>query len=309
MGKEGVHVRIKDQTEIQNIMDAFASYGHTDIDTSRVYSEGTSEETLRDLGVPTRFKVSTKIFPVQAGDHRPERLRETVQESLKALGVSKVPILYLHAPDTATPFEETMLGVQALYNEGLFDEFGLSNFATHQVVEIYMLAKQRGWVVPTVYEGMYNALSRTAELDLFPALERFNIRFYAFSPLVGGLLDPSLSMTTQVPKGSQFDPDTPVGQMYRARYWNKKYFDALGEIHKAVANHNMTAYEAAMRWIVHHSKLNAARGDGIIIGGSSYKEITGNLENTVKGPLPNEVVDVFEKAWEEVAGKCGPYYL
>ncbi|KAF7727632.1 hypothetical protein EC973_007290 [Apophysomyces ossiformis] len=213
MGKAGVHSRITDKAEIQAIMDTFASYGHTDVDTARVYAAGTSEEILRELGATTKFNVSTKIIPMQPGDHRPEKLRETVQASLKALGVSKVPILYLHAPDIATPFEETMAGIQQLYEEDMFDEFGLSNFATHQVVEIYMIAKQRGWVVPTVYEGMYNVLSRTAELDLFPALDRFNIRFYAYSPLVGGLLDPSLSFTAKVPTGSQFDPETPVGQM------------------------------------------------------------------------------------------------
>ena len=36
-----------------------------------------------------------------------------------------------------------------------------------------------GYVLPTVYQGMYNALTRDVEKELFPALRRLNIAFYA----------------------------------------------------------------------------------------------------------------------------------
>jgi hypothetical protein len=47
-----------------------------------------------------------------------------------------------------------------LYKEGKFKEFGLSNFAAYEVAEIVMICNERKWVRPTVYEGMYNAISK-----------------------------------------------------------------------------------------------------------------------------------------------------
>lgn len=66
-----------------------------------------------------RARIDTKIYPVQPGDHAPEKLKETIKLSLDALGSNKIRVLYLHKPDHATPFEQTLEGVNDLYNQGL----------------------------------------------------------------------------------------------------------------------------------------------------------------------------------------------
>lgn len=50
-------------------------------------------------------------------------------------------LLYLHAPDHDTPLEETVGAVHELKGEGLFREWGLSNYAAWQVVHIWHLCK------------------------------------------------------------------------------------------------------------------------------------------------------------------------
>jgi hypothetical protein len=45
-----------------------------------------------------------------------------VNTSLNRLGVPKVDLLYLHAPDYNTPIEETLQACQKLYLEGKFKE-------------------------------------------------------------------------------------------------------------------------------------------------------------------------------------------
>lgn len=42
-------------------------------------------------------------------------------------------------------------------------EFGLSNFLSWEVVEFVSIARRNGWVQPTVYQGVYNTVSRTIE--------------------------------------------------------------------------------------------------------------------------------------------------
>lgn len=76
--------------------------------------------------------------------------------------------------------------------------------------------------------------------------------------------------------------------------------------------HDLTLIETALRWIIHHSKLNTDRSkggnDGIIVGVSSVKQLEGNIKDLEKGPLPDEVVETLDKAWEVVGGSCPAYW-
>ncbi len=47
-----------------------------------------------------------------------------------------------------------------LFTEGKFKELALSNFSSWEVVEVYYICKSKGWVLPTLYQGMYNPITR-----------------------------------------------------------------------------------------------------------------------------------------------------
>jgi len=130
----------------------------------------------------------------------------------------KVQIFYLHAPDNNTPIEETLKEVNNLHKEGKFDELGLSNYAAYsslpskllfaltcafswQVVDICHLCERNGWIKPTVYQGMYNVITRSIEAELFVAIRKFGLRFYVFNPLAGTFPypDPTLTSTDPLP--------------------------------------------------------------------------------------------------------------
>src|SRR5579859_3389464 len=88
--------------------------------------------------------------------------------------------MYLHAPDRTTPFAETMEAIDKEYRAGKFEEFGLSNFNAAEVEECVKICRKNGYVIPTVYQGHYNAITRGAEKGLFPVLRKHGMRFYAF---------------------------------------------------------------------------------------------------------------------------------
>lgn len=81
---------------------------------------------------------------------------------------------YLHAPDTRVPVVETLEGIDALYKSGAFRRFGISNFDADQTNEVLRICRERGFVLPTVYQGNYNAVARLAETELFPILRENN---------------------------------------------------------------------------------------------------------------------------------------
>ncbi|KAI8143118.1 Aldo/keto reductase [Fennellomyces sp. T-0311] len=300
--------RITDTTIIKSITDKFDEFGYKELDTARAYCDGTTEEVLADLGEVSRFKISTKAAPFTPGAFKPEGLKEYLHASLQALKTDKIDIFYLHAPDHTTPIEETLAGVQKLYEQGHFERFGLSNYAAWEVSAICEIAKKNGWVQPTVYQGVYNPLTRDVERELFKCLRHYNISFYAYSPLAGGLLSPNYdNLSKEVEALSRFDPNTLHGQRYRSRYWNESYFGAVGKVHQVAKEQGLNPTDIALRWMVHHSQLSSDKGDGVIIGASSLAQAKQNLKAVEQGPLPQVVLDVLDQAWDVAIVKCPLY--
>lgn len=55
--------RVTDKDEVQKLLKVFQSYGHNELDTARVYCDGTTEEYLGGLEpqIKHKFKVRTTI--------------------------------------------------------------------------------------------------------------------------------------------------------------------------------------------------------------------------------------------------------
>jgi aflatoxin B1 aldehyde reductase len=75
-----------------------------------------------------------------------------------------------------------------------------------------------------------------------------------------------------------------------------------------VKKHGISEAEAALRWIANHSLLSREKGDKIIIGASSAKQLDENLANLEKGPLPEEVLKAFDDGWARVKGISKSYF-
>ncbi|KAI9241306.1 MAG: Aldo/keto reductase [Podila humilis] len=283
-------VRIHGPENIQSFLDTFRSYGHTEIDTARIYGNGETEEALA-------------LQP-----HGPENLGPTFRASLKALQVDKVDILYLHAPDYTTPFEETLKAVDELYREGLFNKLGLSNYSAFQVAWVYEICKQNGYILPTMYQGMYNPITRDAVQELFPCLKAFEIAFDAYNPLAGGLLSGKYQFEDSVVKdGSRYDSKMGFGKIYRERYWNGLFLKAIQDLKTIAEALGFSLVDVTLRWMMHHSGFGP--NDGIVMGASCVSHLKSNLDILDYGePLPEEMVKAFDVAWEYVQPVCPPYF-
>ncbi|PYH94494.1 Aldo/keto reductase [Aspergillus ellipticus CBS 707.79] len=315
IGKSGVEMaRIHSLDETKAVLDMFQEYGHDTVDTARVYSGGSSEEYLGALDCPSRgIKLDTKLYPTairpvlspdELYHHSLEDLRRGLLNSLKVLKVDKVTTWYLHGPDRTVPFVDTLRAVNELYKEGLFERYGISNYQAWEVAQMCELCEKNGWVKPDVYQGLYNALHRAVEAELFPCLRYYGLSFYCFNPLAGGFLTSRYTRgMTDFEEGCRFDPKFQRGKQSQSRYFDNLFFDALDILRPVAKEHGLSEAECALRWLSHHSQLKQERGDGIIIGASSLKHLEENLEALSKGPLPEDVVQALNQGWEVVRGK------
>ena len=73
---------------------------------------------MGDLDFRGVARVDTKVFPLQPGDHKPEKVVASFKGSVDALKGKKIRVYYLHKPDRTVPFEETLEAVNKIYQSG-----------------------------------------------------------------------------------------------------------------------------------------------------------------------------------------------
>ena len=157
---ENLGGRISSLDDFNKCLDYFQSQGYNEVDTARSYIGGKQEAFTAEAHWKERgLTIATKCFPSEPGTHNAERITESFNKSLSELKTDCVDIFYLHAADRSVPFEVTLEAVNKLHKEGRFVQLGLSNFTAFEVAEIVITCKERGWVRPTIYQGVYNAIS------------------------------------------------------------------------------------------------------------------------------------------------------
>ena len=182
-------------------------------------------------------------------------------------------------------------------------KFGLSNFTPDQVKEIHQYVTKHGLVVPSVYQGNYNPVSRLYDESLLPILRSLNIAFYAYSPLAGGFLVKDAATLRSGGQG-RWDPSSPVGKMYHDRYNRPSLLEALAEWQSIAQAAGASQAELAYRWVRYNSVLKPEHGDAIILGASREKQLEQTLLTIEKGPLPRDIVARIDQVWETVKAEA-----
>ncbi|KAE9375814.1 Aldo/keto reductase [Stipitochalara longipes BDJ] len=268
------------------------------IDTASIYTG--SEVTLGKLGAPKKFIIQTKAPGFSPGSLGKQSILNGMKKSLEDLQTDSVDIYYLHAPDPATPIEETLAAIQELYAAGKFKRFGLSNFKTPDVQKIYDIQSANNAVLPSVFQGNYNAVSRHIEKDLFPLLHKLKISFYAYSPIAGGFLVKNSTQLREKDDPGRFGPNAPTGDMYTSMYGKESLFQAVDEWGHIASDAGISKAALAYRWITFHSALKGANGDAVIVGASKTAQLEETLTAVEQGPLPESIAQRVDAIWEKV---------
>jgi 2,5-diketo-D-gluconate reductase B len=115
---------------VEGVADALAA-GYRHVDTARMYgNEGDVGQGLRSSGVGrSDVWLTTKVWP---DDLAPERVRASLERSLRELGTDYVDLYMIHWPNPRVPLAVTLEAMTALRDEGRTREIGVSNFTSQQ---------------------------------------------------------------------------------------------------------------------------------------------------------------------------------
>lgn len=230
--------------------------GYTFFDTAEIYGSqdhpNDNEIIVGEALKPYRNEViiATKFgirFDTKSGvvpypiipDSRPERIRESVEGSLKRLQTDHIDLYYQHRADPKIPVEEVAGVISDLMKEGKILHWGLSETDEETLRRAYSVCPV------TAIENRYSMMARWHE-SLFPVLEELNVGFVAFSPMANGLL------TGKYGKGEAFDKQYDYRSNMpqftdQAMDENKALLELL---HKTAEEKNATPAQISMAWMM-----------------------------------------------------------
>ncbi|KAK7018303.1 aflatoxin B1 aldehyde reductase member 4 [Favolaschia claudopus] len=274
--------------------------GCDNIDTARVY--GKSEEWLGKTGAGKLFTIDTKT-PGGAipGTSTREGIMQHITDSLGLMKVNQVDVFYLHAPDDSLDLEDQLKGINEAYQAGYFKRFGLSNFLAADVQRVYDICEAKGYPLPSVYQGNYNAVARKIETEIVPTLRKLNIAFYVYSPIAGGLLaKTSQQMQSGGAEAGRFAKGDELEKLYGGMYNKPSMLEALNLWAAAAKVAGCSPAELAYRWVAFDSVVDSKYGDAVIFGVRNYTQIEETMGWLKAGTIGQAAKDKIDEIWKVV---------
>ncbi len=267
-----------EQSEFVRAVGRALDLGIDCFDTAEGYGFGASERALaqalgsrrKEAIIVTKFGIGYREKP-NLRDASPERLKTSIESSLKNLGTDCIDVYLVHWPDHVTPFEETMRALEDVVREGKTRFVGLSNFRRDEIE-----ACSRTRRVDVVQYG-WNLFDRRMQRDVFPYCREQGIGVMAYGSLAYGLLTGSFS------KDTDFGSDD-----WRARadkMGSIKLFDTLfgrdhfprniavvDDLKALAARHGRSLPQLALRWAIANPAVSTA-----LVGCRTVAEVEDNV--------------------------------
>lgn len=186
-----------DKAESRAMFDAFVAAGGNFIDTADIYTGGESEKLVGEFVASDRerFVVATKYTnhfpdggdPNACGNHR-KNLTQSLDASLKRLGLDYIDLYWLHVWDYTTSIDEVMRALDDAVRAGKINYVGLSDTPAWVAARANTLAEWRGWAPVVAMQLEYSLLERGIEREHFSLCRDMDIAITAWSPLASGIL-------------------------------------------------------------------------------------------------------------------------
>jgi aryl-alcohol dehydrogenase-like predicted oxidoreductase len=265
------------------------------LDTSDAYGPRTNEELVGRAIADRRNEVvlATKFGIVRDPDDpskrsisgRPEYVKESVDGSLRRLGVDHIDLYYQHRVDPGTPIEETVGAMSELVQAGKVRFLGLSEAGAETI-------RKANDVHPiSAVQSEYSLWSRDIEDEVIPALRELGIPLVAYSPLGRGFLSGAIKSIDDLEEGDY--------RRYSPRFQGdnfEKNLALVDRITELADGKGVTPSQLALAWVLH-------RGDDIVpIPGTKRRRYLEENVTATEIELTDEETEQIAAALPEPSG-------
>ncbi len=295
---------VKDRRAIRAIYRTARDAGVNFFDSSDAYERGAGEtETGRALAEFPRHElvVATKLFWPMSDDVNDrglsrKHIMESVEKSLKRLGMDYLDLYFCHRFDPETPLEETCRAMDDLVRQGKILYWGTSEWTGAQITEAVGIARERNLYRPQVEQPQYSLLAREKfERDVRPAAEKAGMGLVVWSPLASGMLTGKYD--AGVPKGTRLSRIGWLKEMVRTDE-NVRRVRAFAPV---AASAGVSRAGLALAWAAAQPGVSS-----VILGATTAAQLSENLRAlsvTVTPELAGRIEKTFPQAGAAAARK------
>ena len=234
-----------------------AEIGVNFLDTADMYGPHINEELVGKAiaGRRNQFIIATKFGIVRDPsnpanrriDGTPEYVKQSVEGSLKRLGIDEIDLYYQHRVDPDTPIEETVGAMSRLIEEGKIRHIGLSEASAetlHRASAVHPI---------TALQSEYSLWTRDVEEnEVLAACRELGIGFVPYSPLGRGFLSGEIK---------KFDDLAEDDYRRHAPRFQGENFDKnmalVSKVAEIANDKGVTTSQLALAWVL-------ARGEGVV---------------------------------------------
>jgi len=264
-------------------------------DCADAYSGGEAEKflgrVLRDYP-RSSYIISSKVFfstGKGANDWGLSRKHviESIDRSLKNMGLDYIDLYYCHRFDSTTPMEETLRTLSDLVSQGKILYYGVSEeWGAARIEKAESIIARYNLHPLTVIQPQYNMIDRYIEHEIMASCQEHGIGITPFSPLAQGLLTGKYKKGKPYPEGSRatHQADRQINKLLTDENLDKveklqKIADSLGT--------NMSVL--ALAWILAKPCISS-----VITGASKVSQLKNNLAATELA-IPADAMSDIEK--------------
>lgn len=262
-----------------NFFDTAESYTGENFDGTISYNEELVGEAIKNFRekvvIATKFGVFINSDKSLTLDSSPEKIKKSVEGSLKRLGIDSIDLYYQHRIDPKVEPEIVAETMKNLIREGKIKSWGIS-----EVNENYLRRAHKICPV-TAIQNRYSMMARWHK-NLFPICEELKISFVVFSPLANGFLTGNFQKAENFSEKGDYRSMMP--QFTESGI--KKAEELLNLLKKLAAEKNCTSAQISLAWMICEKNF--------IIPIPGSRKISRLKENFVSGEIQLSEQEISE---------------
>ena len=252
--------------------------GITTFDTADVYAGTRAESVLgRALAGQRRegLEIFTKVFwptgegPNDRGLSR-KHIRESIDASLRRLGVDYVDLYQAHRYDHETPLEETVRAFDDLVRAGKVLYVGVSEWDAAQIRRAVEIADEMGFDRLVSNQPQYSMLYRVIEAEVVPTSVELGLGQVVWSPVAQGILTGKYLPGQPPPAGSR--ATDPTSGHFTERLRTDEILTAVQNLRPLAEQAGLSMAQLAVAWVLQHDFVSSA-----IVGATRPEQVIENV--------------------------------
>jgi aryl-alcohol dehydrogenase-like predicted oxidoreductase len=210
--------------------------------------------------------LATKVFfptgggPNDRGLSR-SHILDSIDASLRRLGLDHVDLYQIHRWDPGTPIEETMEALHDVVRAGKARYIGASSMFAWQFAKAQHVAAANGWTRFVSMQNHYNLLYREEEREMIPLCVDQGVGIVPWSPLARGVLarprDAGKTPTARATSDALIEAFYPEPNP-----------DVLAGLDEVAGARGLPPAQVALAWLLHQPAVTAP-----IVGTTTAKHL------------------------------------